>query len=232
MKQIISILFILLLSSCATKEEKKDRQIVNRFFDLFEEVKDVAMRETGLGDQLQGKRQPLPENFRMAVAFVGPSEKKSQQPWEWTQADKDQIISVFERRKGKKLGKVFELIDTGAGNDLKGLRTMARQQGADALLVIQGASKVESDLNTWGLTYLALVPTLFVEGNDVHSDFITQAVLWDVRNQYVHLGAQSEGNWTSKRPLVFRQIPRVVRKAKEESLMSLSSKLEKEITEL
>lgn len=232
MKQIIWIMSIVLFTACASQEEKQDREIVQRFFDLFEEVKDVAFQETGLADRITKKRTPLPEKFRMAVAFMAPHRKSSSETWSWTQADKDHVLNKLEVRGGNKMGKIFELIDTGAEKNLKGLRLMAAQQGADALLLIQGAARVKTDLNPWSLTYLAILPTLFVEGNDVHSEFITQAVLWDVKGPYVHLGAKSEGDWTSQRPLVFRQIPRVVRKAKEEALISLTEKLNKEFVEL
>ena len=85
--------------------------------------------------------------------------------------------------------------------------------------------EVETNANGVALFYIALVPMLFANGNDVRSAFVTQAVLWDVRNSYVHLGTQSEGDWDMKRPLAFRQNGRALEKAKKESLLQLQKRL-------
>lgn len=109
---------------------------------------------------------------------------------------------------------------------------MAAQQGADTLLLVRGASQMEGGLNAKALSYIALVPMFFVEGNNVQSSFVTQAVLWDVRKPFVHLGVETEGDWSMERPLVFRQKERALTKSKEESLHSLSRKLNSEMNHL
>lgn len=108
--------------------------------------------------------------------------------------------------------KIFELINTqGKGADLQALRYMSGQQGADALLLVRGTSVVNSDLNPKALSYLALVPMLFIEGNDVSASFITQAVLWDVwrlRGNGRWSGPLPFGNvtvqWRNQKPSLFR----------------------------
>lgn len=64
------------------------------------------------------------------------------------------------------------------------------------------------------------------------SAFVTQAVMWDVRNAYVHLGTQSEGDWVMKRPLAFRQKDRALEKAKEESLLELQKRLSQQLGQI
>ena len=87
---------------------------------------------------------------------------------------------------------------------LKSLRILASQQGADALLLIQGMSEVETKTNEWAATYVALLPVFFVKRNKVEGTFLTQTVLWNVKGPYVHLGGQSEGEFSQKRPLASR----------------------------
>jgi hypothetical protein len=229
MKMIFLLASIVLLQSCAFK--KKEPSIANRIFDLFEDYSKV-IKETQVR-KASDERPVLPQSYRVAVYFKEPEEKaKSPQKWKWTQEDKDKIMSSIQGKKTK-VGKVFELIDLGSKEkDAKSLRTMAAQQGADALLMIQGLSEVDSDANGLALTYVALVPALFVNGNHVDGSFVTQALLWNVDEAYVHLGVQNEGDYSHNRPIAFRQIDRVINKSKEESLEGLTKKLQTEFSQI
>lgn len=229
MKIVIHILALLILQSCASK--KTEQSFANRIFDLFEDFS-KTVTETQLRTR-PSERPTLPQSYKVAVYFKDPDgNAKSPQKWKWSQEDKEKVMAAIGSKKTK-IGKVFELIDLGAEkHDAKNLRVMASQQGADALLLIQGVSEVESDPNGLALTYLAIVPAFFVNGNHVDGSFVTQAVLWDVQNPYVHLGVQNEGGYSHNRPLVFRQIPRVIEKSKEESLDGLTAKLQKEFSQI
>lgn len=228
MKLLILILS-LWLHSCSS--HKKEETFANKIFDLF---KDFSKTVTESQQRINPADRPdLPSSYKVAVYFKDPDGKaKSPQKWKWTQEDKDKVMSSIRSRKTK-IGKVFELIDLGSEkSDAKSLRFMASQQGADALLMIQGMSEVESDPNGLALTYLAIVPAFFVNGNHVDGSFVSQAVLWDVEQPYVHLGVQNEGDYSHNRPIAFRQITRVIEKSKEESLNGLSDKLQKEFSQI
>lgn len=225
MFRILLILFI--TCSCARVTENKMKQdITKRLFDLFEST--TAEISDGQIANIANRKAVLPENFNLAVHF----KKPANEDWNWSQEDRREILSSI-RNQDKKIGKTFELINTsGKDEELKSLRMMAAQQGADALLVVQGASEVNSEPNGMALTYIALVPMLFVNGNTVKSAFVTQAVLWDVRTSNVHLGAKSEGDYSMKRPLAFRQKDRAIEKAKEEALKDLRQELSKQLRTL
>lgn len=228
MKMLI-LIFSLLLTSCSS--HKKEETFANKIFDLF---KDFSKTVTESQQRISPSERPhLPSSYKVAVYFKEPDgQAKSPQKWKWTQEDKDKVLSSIRSNKTK-IGKVFELIDLGSEkSDAKNLRLMASQQGADALLLIQGVSEVESDPNGLALTYLVVVPAFFVNGNHVDGSFVTQAVLWDVEQPYVHLGVQNEGGYSHNRPLVFRQIPRVIEKSKDESLDGLTAKLQKEFSQI
>lgn len=228
MKLFFNAFLFLLATSCATQ---KKTSVATRIFDLFEDytkvISDAQIRRTA------ANRPELPENFKLAVYFKEADEKtKSPQDWKWTQKDKDLILNSIQSNKAK-VGKVFELIDLGSEkDDAKALRLMAAQQGADGLLIIQGLSEVDTNANGLAFSYLALAPAFFVNGNEIEGTFVSQALLWNVHEPFVHVGVQNEGEYTHSRPLAFRQIPRVIRKSKEESLEGLSEKLQREFAQI
>ncbi|HXH31508.1 MAG TPA: hypothetical protein VNJ01_11890 [Bacteriovoracaceae bacterium] len=223
MKQMqITLLLLAFALSCTTRRpsESQGSVIAEKFFDIF---KEFTKHQKGTGpSQLTVKRSELPKSFTMAVAFAVPESQA--QDWRWTREEKDFIIAALET--SRKSSKVFELMKTSdVNNESEALRFMAAQQGADALLLIRGVSKVETNLNGKAFTYLAVLPMLFVEGNDIKSTFITQAVLWDVKTAIVHLGVETEGEWEMERPLLFNQKQRAIEKSRNLSVRNLTSKL-------
>lgn len=216
-------MLLLLFTSCATVTNAKIKNdVAKRLFDLFDRhTSELSDKQIA---SVADRRPELPRPFNLAVYFKQPSKKEN---WSWNQKDRNDILSALSGRKDV-IRKSFELINTGGGTeDLKSLRLMAAQQGADAVLIVQGAGKVRTDANGLAVSYVAIVPMLFANGNDVKSGFVTQAVLWDVRHSVVHAGLQGEGDWNMKRPLVFRQNERALSKAKEESIEQLEKELRK-----
>lgn len=227
-KSLFFTLLIFLISGCATQRKT---HIADRIFDLFEDytkvITDAQIRRSAT------ERPELPKDAKIAVYFKEADPKsKSPQEWKWSQGDKEQVMNAMKNSPGNK-GKIFELINTGAkSDDAKSLRLMASQQGADALLLVQGLSEVSTESNGLALSYIAVLPALFINGNTVEGTFITQALLWNVEQPYVHVGVQSEGDYKHKRPIAFRQIHRVIKKSKEDSLNGLTQKLQREFAQI
>lgn len=158
MKILSLALMMMLFSSCAvvTKNKMKN-DIAKRLFDLFDRT------TSGLSDNqiasVRDKRPELPKPFHMAVYFKQPQKKED---WRWTREDRDQLLASVATKKS--VGRSFELINT-SGNDegLENLRLMAAQQGADALLVIQGVGEVQSDANGLAISYISRLCFLLTE---------------------------------------------------------------------
>jgi hypothetical protein len=85
-------------------------------------------------------------------------------------------------------------------------------------------SEVETNTNGWAATYVAKLPVFFVNVNKVEGTFLTLVVLWNVKRPYLHQGGQREGKFSQKRPLAFREIPKVIQNFKKESLFRINSK--------
>jgi hypothetical protein len=210
------------------RSDKEGRVFAQKIFQLFEDLARKQLDQRGANEELAVERAKLPPQVALAVYFLPPQEKKA--PWSWERKEKDRFIT--ELQKGSRLSQVFELFPTkNQISDAQQLRLMASHQGADALLIINGVASVKSSANRAAASYLALLPMLFVRGNNVNGHFLSQAILWDVRKPIIHFGLESEGDWEMKRPLVFKQKPRAIRKSKEESLQDLSYKIEQRIRE-
>ncbi|WP_408095536.1 hypothetical protein ACJVC5_10890 [Peredibacter sp. HCB2-198] len=228
MNYLLPLLLLLALTGCSTtkKEDKLKNEITQRLFDLWDKTIGDSVSDSKTAS-IANKKVELKRPFELAIYFKQPDKKED---WRWTREDKVFLQNKLDDNKNI-VKRSFELINTAGTEDIKALRTMAAQQGADALLIVQGKAEVESNLNAAGLSYVVLVPTLFANGNTVTSAFVTQAVLWDVRDSVVHLGSETEGEWKMKRPLFFKQEERAINKAKEESLLHLEEQLTKQATE-
>jgi hypothetical protein len=227
MKQFFLLMLFLLSVGCAT--EKKDdpgSAFATKVFEMFKDFHKGFADKEGQAGAI--RKMQLPEAYQTAVFFMPPDAKsKTRQNWKWDREDKNLILSALRSGKAKK---VFELINTGVKSpEIDQLRAMAKMQGADTLTLIHGEAELESPLNTSALSYLVILPMFFVEGNNVKSHFTAQALMWDLRSPYVHLGAESQGEWEMKRPLIFRQTKRAIEKSKSESVMQLADKIKAEI---
>lgn len=223
MRILISLfLFMFLFQSCATNKDFPER-----ILDLIEKQADKLTSE--ISEEKVVNSAKLPEQFNLAIYFKPPD---AAEKWNWSRHDKEEVTEALENLKQNKIHRTFELINTTGQQEYTELRKMAAQQGADAILVVQGISQVDSSFNPWAWSYLVVAPLLFVDGNDVSGVFISQALLWDVKKPYIHLGVQSEGEWTMKRPLAFKQRNRAVQKSREKAMNTLTFKLKKNFQEV
>lgn len=228
MRYILTLLLLIVLAGCSTtkKDDKLKNEITQRLFDLWDKTIGDSVSDSKVAS-IANKKVELQRPFELAIYFKQPDKKEE---WRWTREDKEFLQEKLGSDE-KIVKRSFELINTAGTEDIKALRTMAAQQGADALLIVQGKAEVESNLNATGASYVVLVPMLFANGNDITSAFVTQAVLWDVRDSVVHLGSETEGEWKMKRPLFFKQEDRAINKAKEESLLHLQQQISKQAME-
>lgn len=179
------------------------------------------------------KKANLPKPFKLGIYFKEPvNTKKSNDVWRWTEQDK----TLFEEfaKELKSDGLVSDTIPIMSSiigeSDIKSLRYSAAKYHADALLVVSGAGQIDRYINKWGWTYTFLLPAFFVPGSEADTLFMTNAALWDVRNEYLYITAEAEANLNNTYIATFgKQDKELFNQAKTEALNSLKAELKKMI---
>jgi hypothetical protein len=174
----------------------------------------------------------LPKPFKLGIYFkdYAPANHYEKVQWHWTDADKEKIFSQASLLKDKnEISDVFIISDAITnGTDLKSLRLAAAQHGADALMVVSGANDIDSYTNNLGWTYIALVTTLFVPATKTDVLFMAKAAMWDVRNEFLYLTAESESIQKQTVPFAFSNNEHeLVDQAKNEAVAKLSGEISK-----
>ena len=212
---------VLLQISCASKgfnrsKMSEELSVAKPSFD------DKAIKDAFL------KKPNLPKKFRLAVYFTPPRHND----WRWTEQDKNTLDTVIAELKAKgRVSEVFPLVDSVViSDDLKSLRLVAAKHQADALLVVNGAGEIDRYINKWGWSYALLLPTFFIRGSDADTLFVVNAALWDVKNEYLYLTAQTEAELKHKYIAAFGKSDKeLLREAKTEALTNLKREIEKNL---
>lgn len=216
------VLFLIFLAGCASKGFNRgalqDQIGVQKPVTNDADIKEIL-----------GKKPNLPKPFKLAVYFKKPTVKnESTSKWRWTDADKDLVLNAAKELKSENLiSDVFPILgNLVADDDLKSIRVAAAKHGADAVLVIDGAGEIDKYINNWGWTYILILPALFVPGSEADTLFLTNAAMWDVRNEYLYLTAEAEGKTTHTHIAAFGdKDEQLIVKAKAESLKNLKTEI-------
>lgn len=188
-----SLLWLLLHTSCASRGfnrgDLKEQIAVTKPEFNNSEIKDAF-----------NKKPNLPKAFKLAVYFKSPSlspnnsHKLSSVDWRWTEQDKSILETIAtDLKKDGVVSDVFPIVSSLlVDEDLRSLRLAAAKHQADALLVISGAGQTDRYINSLGWSYTLILPALFIPGSQAETLFVSNAALWDVRNEYLYLTAEAE----------------------------------------
>lgn len=174
------------------------------------------------------KRPNLPKSFRLAVYF----KKPTSDTWRWTEEDKNSFLEFGKSLVDQKIASdVFSIIPSMVENEnLKSLRLVAAKHQADALLIVSGAGDVDRYLNKLGTSYILLAPVLFVPGSQAETLFVTNAVVWDVKNEFLYLAAETEAVLTDSYIAAFPKTDKeLFSETKTLSLNKLKEELKKSV---
>ncbi|MDD9968104.1 MAG: hypothetical protein OXR73_17840 [Myxococcales bacterium] len=150
-------------------------------------------------------RAQLPKPYRLGIYFREPD---GGAPWRWQQPHRGQLAAfadeLAEDELEDELGAVFVVgRGTASSDTLSAIRVAAARHGADAVLVVSGSADVRRGSNPLAVTYLALAPLLFAPGSELSLTYRAHAEMWDVRNGYLYLSAETESEIEQLRPLAF-----------------------------
>ena len=219
MKITVLIMSLFVLVSCSSKGFNKESLRQELVVGESRQVTDEDIKK------VLELRPQLPKPFKLGVYFVDSDFRN----WDlrWNSEDKQMIMNLEEElKKTGEVSKMFLINESVVnGKDLKSIRLAAAHHGADALLIISGVSASESYMNAWGLTYLLVLPALFVPGTNTNALFITRAALWDVRNEYLYMAVESEAVKSRKASVVSTDETKELRKAKKQSMEGLKAEI-------
>jgi len=121
------------------------------------------------------------------------SPEEEQEIREWGEAAKAKgLISelVFLPDALLRMGWQFD----DPSSQLKHIRAAAARQRADAVVLFHYVAGVEESVNPWVILDLTLIAALFVPAHDFKAHAALDALVFDVRNEYLYLTARSESS--------------------------------------
>lgn len=209
-----------------------------RGFDRGRLAQDLANRAVTTDEDIQtilDRKPQLPRPFRLGVYFQDPAEaNRGSLAWDWTPEDKQVLLDAGESLRRR--GLISEVAYIGPSfvenEDLRSIRKAAAQHGVDGVLIVGGLGDLDRYNNRWGPCYAAIITTLFVPGTVVESLFVSSAALWDVRNGFLYLSAEADGEAKLEHPAVGIREDVVVDGAKTASLEALAAEVEWRIMRL
>lgn len=228
---IFLITSVLILSGCTSSKGFNRPRLRDEL-----SVKNSEVTESEIQRALNRKPQ-LPLPFKIAIFFNEPRRIEwphNESRWKWTDEDKDLISSVMsDDRLKNEISEIIIMNTSVIGStDLKSLRLAAAQHGADALLIVKGTKDQDRYNNNWAFTYIALVTAFFVPATELDILFLSQASLWDVRNEYLYLTAEAEDIKKQTRPAYFIDDKPLIERAKKKSLKILSEEISNRLEEM
>jgi rhombotail lipoprotein len=174
----------------------------------------------------------LDDNHQSYSHPKGASDRASE--WRWDVAYKETIVAWGEQLKTEGiLSDMFVISEMiKHGNSLIDIRQAAALQGADAVLVLSGVTDIDRYQNVAAALYITIVGTYFIPGTHIDSLFIMNGALWDVRNQYLYLAAESEGIGNTLGPLSLIKSKPAISAAKKNAIESFRPEFLKRIKSL
>ena len=176
----------------------------------------------------------LPQPFKLGIYLTNPKSRHWSSSWNWLPRDKETILAIGESLASQGLVSetIFVSPATAPDEKLKSIRLAAARHGLDAVLVVSGISDIDRYNNALGPTYALIVTPLFVPGTVVDGIFLSHAGLWDVRNGYLYVSVEADGESSATGPAAFLDESDVVDESKEKSLTALSSAVKSHVQNL
>lgn len=184
-----------------------------------------AAQSTAHDFSLRPMKSKLPNPFKLAFYFKSPKGE-----FKWTESDKKGFIAIVEDlQRQQVISKVFFLeSNLSTGEDLSSIRKAASDQGADALLLIEGGAAIERGVNPWGWSYVLLLPTLFVKGSHAETFFSATATLWSVKDESFLTSAEAEADHRESYIAAFGSSDKtLIAKTKDHALENLNFELKR-----
>lgn len=226
MKKILLTIVLISIFSCATSSGFNRKELRSKLNPK------VQVTEESIRKALTVKPQ-LPKPFKLAVYFYEPTSKNSinhysnRNKWSWTYEDKKIFTKELSKLVGRgEVSKIIILNDALVdGEGRKAIRLAAARTGSDAVLILNGISDIDRYNNDLGISYILLVTTLFVPASELDALVMLNASMWDVRNDYLYLSADSEHKEHQTAPAYFIDTKKTISLSKSKALKVLEEEV-------
>lgn len=219
MRNIVLVILLVSLSACSASrgfDRGHLRNSINQNIEITEEDIKKAF----------AAKPQLPAPFKLAV-YTEISSWRSN----WNAADVLELESMAKDLKSKNIVTDVVYINPtmieGRGN--KAIRLASARAGADAVIIIKGTGSIDRYNNILGSTYFLIVTPFFVPGTIADGLYLLSASMWDVRNQYLYLSAEAEGQATQTRPAFYIEESQILTEAKTKAVRKLRQEIQSRI---
>lgn len=230
MERFARIAALFLLSGCGAFGPRGfDRGALTRSAHVAQQ--EVTEAEIG---RVLALRPQLPSPFRVAMWFRPARAERMSLPrglprpaFAWREEDREAVLAALRPLVASGILAEITVIPDSivTGDDLRAARLAAARHGADAVLVVSGASDVDRYSNWAAVFYLTLIGCWIVPGSHAEGIFLASASLWDVRNEFLYATAEVEGTSGSTAPAAFLLEDEEVTSAKRTALAALGKEL-------
>jgi len=241
MNGYLSLGFIALLAGCS------------HGFDRGALRKRLAGERTVVTDQ--EIREALARKPQITLPFSLAIEVQNDLGLRWDVKDKEKIVAALEPLEKKGIiSNVFVMLSDPAQsldprdawkygrepereqyrryNWLRSVRLKAARHGADAVLVVRGAAQVDSHLNPLCLANLLILPGWILPASHRDALVIAQGTMWDVRNEFIYLSSEADGEGATVAPSFLIEEKVAIRRAQEKALEGLLPDLARRLESL
>jgi len=150
--------------------------------------------------------------------------------WRWTFEDRQKIVEAAEGLDDVEVFPVSKSLVEDTSFDA--LRLAAARHGADALLIVDGGVDERSSTNGWAVTYAVLLPLLFAPAGELDTVFEAQATMFDVRNGYLYMTAESGAQESQERAHVWIDAESAAEQAKVRAVDRLVEEVGRRLTNM
>ncbi|MAY00069.1 MAG: hypothetical protein CMI08_12895 [Oceanospirillaceae bacterium] len=223
MKKLLLILATMVLTSCATSSGFNRNQLWASLDESPQVVTDADIQKA-----LDAKPQLRPP-FRLAVYTELNSWRTH-----WDAADKAAFALLAGRLKAAGIVSDVVYLNPTIVSEHKhdSIRLAAARTGADAVMIVNGTGAADRYNNAWGASYFLLITPFFIPGTVVDGIFMMSASMWDVRNDYLYLSAEAEGQVSETGSAFLLDSNTVINEAKTKAVEALVKEIENQLNQM
>ena len=177
--------------------------------------------------------------FRLAVYLESGYARYSRYSWYQNDFDLNEKKQFLATLMGNKevVSEAFliasgDLTTSGEKVLLKDIRLAAARYHADAVLVLKSNSNTDTYPNFLSLLYFTIVGFWIAPGSHCDAIHMFHGTLYDVRNEYLYIGAESDAMDSVVRPYALRECSVPLNAARKKAMESFSAEFTKRLATL